>query len=280
MRNRQLWIAIVLAAGSVCVQAQWLKHPARGTPRARNGAPNLNAPAPRLANGRPDLSGVWQAEPAPLEILLKVFPDSENGTQALGESPGSPYFANVLADFKPDEVTMKPWAEALQKERAGSNSKDIPSSKCLPLGLPLSDAAVFPHKIIQTPGVVVILYEELTTFRQIFTDGRKLPVDPQPTWFGYSVAHWEQNTLVVESAGFNDKTYIDGEGLPHSEDLRITERYRRPDFGHLVIEFTFTDPKNYSQPWTATVPFNLMPDTELNEHLCENEKDLVNMYRK
>jgi len=125
-----------------------------------------------------------------------------------------------------------------------------------------------------------MLFEEFTVFRQIFTDGRKLPVDPQPTWFGYSVAHWEQNTFVVESAGFNDKTYIDGEGLPHSEDLQITERYRRPDFGHLVIEFTFTDPKNYSRPSTATVPFNLMPDTELNEHLCENEKDLVNMYRK
>ena len=158
------------------MQAQWLKHPAAGTPRAKNGTPNLLAPAPRLASGRPDLSGVWQAEPAPLEILLKIFPDSENGTQALGESPGSPYFGNILGDFKPGEITMQPWAEALLKERMSTNSKDIPSSKCLPLGVPLSDAAVFPHKIIQTPGVVVILYEDPRR-SQIFTDGQA-PVDP------------------------------------------------------------------------------------------------------
>ena len=122
MRNRNLWIVMVLAAGSVCVHAQWLNHPAPRTPRAKNGKPNLQAPAPRLASGRPDLSGVWQAEPAPLEVLLKVFPDSENGTQALGESPGSPYFAKVLGDFKPEEVTMRPWADALLKE----NEKDAP----------------------------------------------------------------------------------------------------------------------------------------------------------
>jgi len=273
MRNRQLWIAIVLATGSVCLQAQWLKHPARGTPRARNGAPNLNAPAPRLANGRPDLSGVWQAEPAPLEILLKVFPDSENGTQALGESPGSPYFANVLADFKPGEVTMKPWAEALQKERAGSNSKDIPSSKCLPLGLPLSDAAVFPHKIIQTPGVMVILYEELTTFRQIFTDGRKHPVDPQPALMGYSVGRWEKDWLVVEVTGFQDRGWLDASGHPFSDAMRLTERFRRRDFGHMDVEVTIDDPKTYSKPFSFKFTKLLLPDTDLLESYCENEKD-------
>jgi hypothetical protein len=137
-----------------------------------------------------------------------------------------------------------------------------------------------PIKIVQTPGLILTLFEEFYVFRQIFTDGRKLPVDPQPSWFGYSVGHWEKDTFVVESSGFNDKTYLDGEGLPHSEDLRITERYRRPDFGHLVVEFTFTDPKYYERPWTATIPFDLMPDTELMEHFCENEKDLGNMIRK
>ena len=137
-----------------------------------------------------------------------------------------------------------------------------------------------PIKIIQTPYVVVTLFEEFDVFRQIFTDGRKLPVDQTPSWFGYSVAHWDKGTLVVDSSGFNTQTYIDGEGLPHSEDLRITERYSRPDFGHLKVEFTFDDSKNYSQPWNVTVPFDLMPDTELIEHICENEKDLLHMYRK
>src|SRR5204862_6570829 len=133
---------------------------------------------------------------------------------------------------------------------------------------------------VKPPRLMLTLLEGFTACRPSFTGGRKLPVAPQPSWFGYSLADWEKNTPVVESAGFNDQTYLDGEGSPHSEDLRITERYRRPDFGHLLIDFTFTDPKNYERPWTATVPFNLMPDTELNEHLCENEKDLVNMYRK
>ena len=273
MRHRQLWIVVGLAAASVCVQAQWLKHPATGTPRAKNGAPNLQAPAPRLASGRPDLSGVWQAEPAPLEILLKIFPDSENGTQALGESPGSPYFGNILGDFKPGEITMKPWAEALLNERMATNSKDIPSSKCLPLGLPLSDAAVFPHKIIQTPGVVVILYEDLTTFRQIFTDGRKLPVDPQPALMGYSVGRWEKDRLVVEVAGFQDCGWLDASGHPFSDAMHLTERFHRRDFGHLDVEVTVDDPKTYNKPFTFKFTKLLLPDTDLLESYCENEKD-------
>jgi hypothetical protein len=174
---------------------------------------------------------------------------------------------------------MLPAAEKFYAEITAHGDAADPSERCLPDGVP-NHMLPLPIKIVQTPGVILTLFEEFTVFRQIFTDGRKLPVDPTPTWFGYSVAHWDKNTLVVESSGFNDQTYLDGEGLPHSEDLRITERYRRPDFGHLVIEFTFTDPKNYERPWTATIPFDLMPDTELMEHLCENEKDLAHMYRK
>jgi hypothetical protein len=177
------------------------------------------------------------------------------------------------------KVPMLPAAEKFYAEITAHGDAADPSERCLPDGVP-NHMLPLPIKIVQTPGVILTLFEEFTVFRQIFTDGRKLPVDPQPTWFGYSVAHWEKNTLVVESSGFNDKTYLDGEGLPHSEDLRITERYRRPDFGHLVIEFTFTDPKYYERPWTATIPFDLMPDTELMEHLCENEKDLIHIIRK
>ena len=250
-----VFLALGLAATA---QAQWISLPLPDTPRTKDGKPNLTAPAPRAADGHPDLSGIW------ISVRQGSNPTGRGLERYM--TPGS-------------KVPMLPAAEKFYAEVTAHGDVADPSERCLPDGVP-NHMLPLPIKIVQNPKVTLMLFEEFTVFRQIFTDGRKLPVDPQPTWFGYSVAHWEQNTFVVESAGFNDKTYIDGEGLPHSEDLRIVERYRRPDFGHLVIEFTFTDPKNYSQPWTATVPFNLMPDTELNEHLCENEKDLVNMYRK
>ena len=137
-----------------------------------------------------------------------------------------------------------------------------------------------PFKIIQSPGVIVILYEVETTFRQIFTDGRKLPVDPSPAWQGYSVARWEGDTLVIDTAGFNDKSWLDDPGHPHSEALRVTERFQRRDFGHMDIQITFDDPKAYTKPWTVTIPFDLYADTELMESICENEKDRPNMVGK
>ena len=250
---------LVVGLASIA-QAQWAKLPVPGTPRTADGKPNLSAPAPRASDGRPDLTGIWLS--------------SRQFTNPKGRG---------LERFMPagSRVPMLPAGEKFYAEITGNGRYDAadPSERCLPDGVP-NHMIPLPIKIVQTPAVVLTLFEEFSVFRQIFTDGRKLPVNPQPTWFGYSVAHWEKNTLVVESAGFNDQTYLDGEGLPHSEDLRITERYSRPDFGHLVIEFTFTDPKYYERPWTATIPFNLMPDTELIEHLCENEKDLVNMHRK
>jgi hypothetical protein len=273
MRNRHVLIAFALALGSVCLHAQWLNHPTPGTPRTRAGKPNLQAPAPRAANGRPDLSGVWRAEAAPLEERLKQFPDSENGTPSLGEPPASRYFGNILADFKPEEVTMKPWAEELLKQRAASNSKDIPSAKCLPLGLPLMDTALFPHKIVQTPGVLVVLYEDLTEFRQIYTDGRKLPVDPEPALLGYSVGRWEKDWLVVEVAGFKDRGWLDAYGHPFSDAMRLTERFHRRDFGHMDVQVTVDDPKTYSKPFTFRFTKLLLPDTDLVESFCENEKD-------
>ena len=239
-------------------QAQWIKLPLPGTPRTKDGKPNLSAPAPRASDGHPDLSGIWIS--------------SRQYTNPKGRG---------LERYMPagSKAPMLPGAEKFYAEITAHGDAADPSERCLPDGVP-NHMLPLPIKIVQTPGVILTLFEEFTVFRQIFTDGRKLPVDPQPTWFGYSVAHWDKNTLVVESSGFNDQTYLDGEGLPHSEDLRITERYSRPDFGHLVIEFTFTDPKNYERPWTATIPFKVMPDTELMEHLCENEKDFGHMYRK
>src|ERR1700730_18962356 len=164
VRPNGLWLIIVLAAGSVCVQAQWLNHPSPGTPRNKDGKPNLKAPTPRAANGKPDLSGIWQAAPSPRgELRPSLPPDA--GPPIPGEPAPSKYFLNVLADFKPEDNLMRPAAEALFKERSDAFGKDNPSTSCLPLGLPLLDYAVFPHKIVQTPNVVVVLYEALTMYR-------------------------------------------------------------------------------------------------------------------
>ena len=243
---------------SFTTQAQWIKIPLPGTPRTKDGKPNLTAPAPRTQDGHPDLGGIWAVSPAYLNPAGKGI--------ARYMPPGS-------------KVPMLPEAQRQFEELTRFGDAADPSERCLPDGVP-NHMLALPIKIIQTPAVIVMLFEEFDVFRQIFTDGRKLPVDPTPAWFGFSVAHWDKATLVVESSGFNTQTYIDGEGLPHSEDLRITERYSRPDFGHLKVEFTFDDSKNYSRPWNVTVPFDLMPDTELIEHICENEKDLPHIYRK
>jgi len=249
---------LLLLCLALTAQAQWIKLPLPGTPRTKDGKPNLAAPAPRAQDGHPDLSGIW--------ISSRTYTNPSGQGLARYMPPGS-------------KVPMLPGAQKFYAEITAHGDAADPSERCLPDGVP-NHMIPLPIKIVQTPAVILTLFEEFTVFRQIFTDGRKLPVDPQPSWFGYSVAHWDKNALVVESAGFNDQTYLDGEGLPHSEDLRITERYRRPDFGHLVIEFTFNDPKNYERPWSVTINFDLMPDTELIEHLCENEKDLVHMWRK
>jgi hypothetical protein len=177
------------------------------------------------------------------------------------------------------KAPMLPAAEKFYAEVTAHGDAADPSERCLPDGVP-NHMLPLPIKIVQNPRVTLMLFEEFTVFRQIFTDGRKLPVDPQPTWFGYSVAHWEQNTLVVESAGFNDKTYIDWRritalGRPAHRRTLTAGPTLAP-----VIEFTFTDPKNYSAAVDGKPSVQSEPDTELNEHLCENEKDLVNMYRK
>ena len=237
--------------------AQWLNFPTSGIPRTPDGKPNLSAPAPRLPDGKPDLSGIWQ---------------QPNGVK---------YTLNLGADLKPGEIPMQPWAAALYKQRQDSLMKDDPVGYCHLPGVPQMEAVPYPYKIFQNPGEVVILYEAFATFRQIFTDGRKLPVDPNPSWMGYSVGHWEGDTLVVEAAGFNDQTWIDSGGHPHTDALRVTERFHRRDFGHMDLEITIDDPKAYTKPWTASYGIRLMPDTELLEYLCtENNKDVPHMVGK
>jgi hypothetical protein len=278
MRGPKKWIGIMFAGAMVCAHGQWLNYPAPGTPRTRDGKPNLSAPAPRASKGKPDLSGVWQTEPAPPGEIERLF-----GNIAYEAVPGddpttfNKYFFNILADFKPQEAPIRPEAAAeLTRKRAqGLGFKDGPPSHCLPLGVPGADILSYaPYKIIQAPGVIVMLYEVDNTRRQVYTDGRKLPVDPQPAWLGYSVGHWEGDTLVVDTAGFNDKSWLDAIGHPHSEALRVQERFRRLDFGHMELQVTIDDPKIFTRPFSIKVTQLLLPDSDLLESFCtENEKD-------
>lgn len=229
--------------------AQWLDRKTPGIPRLPDGKPNLAAPAPKALDGKPDLSGIYQAG---------------NGR----------YFQDIAAGLRPEEFPIQPWAAALAKRREEDLRKDDPYSHCMPPGVPRINVSNHPFKLLQMPGLVVILYETSNVFRQIFIDDRPLPKDPQPTWLGYSVGRWEGTTLVVETNGFNDRNWLDGDkGHPISGALQVTERFRRVDFGHLEIQVTLDDPKAFTKAWTIKQSLNLLPDTELLENICENEKD-------
>ncbi len=244
-------VALLLAtAVSASLNAQWKNMPK---------APAPSAPTPRTRDGKPDLSGVWQAD-------------------------GQTYFFDLAAGLNPDQVVMLPWARTLQEQRETNEHGDDPLARCLPHGVPrINTNGLFPFKIVQTPTLVVILYEQLNLFRQVFLDGRTLDRDPNPTWLGYSTGRWEGDTLVVDTRGFNDKTWLDTrKGRPASDALHVIERFRRPTYGDLEIVATIDDPKAYAKPWTTTVQHNrLQPETDLLEFICsENEKDRTHMVGK
>jgi hypothetical protein len=244
--KRAGWIGVVLAVVfSGTADGQWLKDKTPGIPRDKDGNPLLSAPAPKLPNGTPDLSGIWRADPGG-------------------------YLDNIASDLKPGETL--PWAEALFKRRSEEFATGHPTYKCMPDIGPLYTFGIF--KVLQTPGTMAML-SEWGPYRQILTDGRELPKDPNPTWMGYSVGRWDGDTFVVSSAGFNDQTWLDYNGHPHSEALRVTERFRRKNFGEMEVRITFDDSKAYTRPWTIAVTARLMPDTELIEYVCgENEKSV------
>jgi hypothetical protein len=237
---------LCLSGTATLLGAQWLKYPTPGIPRTADGRPNLSAPAPRTADGKPDFSGVWGMDAGP-----SVF--------------------YIAGDLKPDEIA--PWARDLVRQRDETLGRDDPQARCLPEGPRFTHFLALPKKIVQTPGLIVILSEDLS-FRQIFLDGRPLPENPSPSFMGYSVGRWEGDTLVVDSTGYKDATWLDLTGHPHTEALRVTERYRRIDFGRMEIQETLHDPAIYARPLTLTVKATLVPDTDLLEYVCnENEKD-------
>jgi hypothetical protein len=275
MRWRRMKLGIIFAAMVICANAQWLNYPTPGTPRTKNGKPNLSAPTPRASNGKPDLSGVWQIEaPTPAEMQRKVGDVSTFVVPGDDPREFSPYFFNILGDFKREDAPMRPAAAEIFLKNAKNFGKEHPYSRCLPMGIPSTELIAVPFKLIQTPGILVLLNELDFTYRQIYTDGRPLPVDPQPSWLGYSIGKWEGDTLVVETAGFNDKGWLDVFGHTHSEALRVEERFRRRDFGHMELQITIDDAKTFTKPFTIKVNQLLVPDSDVLETVCgENERD-------
>jgi hypothetical protein len=228
-------LAIVTAL-TAPVAAQWLTLKTPGIPRTADGKPHLTAPAPRTADGKPDFTGVWMP-PAPFETSL--------------------------------DDNAQPWVSDLARQRQDTFFKDRPGYKCLPSGPEVGGGW---KRIVQTPTLLAVLNDDLT-YRQIFLDGRQLESDPNPSWMGYSVAHWDGDALVVDSYGFNDRTWLGQRGMAHTEALRVHERFRRLDFGHLEQEVTFTDPRAYAKPVSVVMKMQFAADTEMLEAVCESHQD-------
>lgn len=237
------WIALLTP-----VHAQWLSAPTAGIPHLPDGRPDLTARVPRAPDGRPDLSGVWRRAA-----------DDTNSTTAL---------ASALK-----EIPLRPSARELYDRRLAVDGAGRGAERCLPHGLPLD--MMFreaPFRVVQTPTLTVILLEMFNRFRQVPTDGRRLGADFQPTWLGYSTGSWDGDEFVIDTVGFNDQTWLDNRGLPHSDALHLTERFKRLNVGRMDLALTVDDPKAYTRPWSIAVKFELVPDTDLLEYVCDNEK--------
>ena len=278
--KRLAWVAIVVAL-STSANAQWLKFVPPGTPRTPDGKPNLAAPTPLTADKHPDLSGVWMHEQtavAEMKTLFGARIDEELKVDVPGMELGTvhKYAISLLADFKIDQPPMRPEGFAQWKKNLGASD---PANVCV--GVPSFTLAGFlsePIKIVQAPRMTIVMYEAGNMHRQIYSDGRVLPATYEfPAFLGYSVGRWEGDVFVVETAGFNGKAQLDILSHPSSEALKMTERFRRRDYGHLDMEVTFDDPTLYTKPITIKVPHTLMADGDIFESFCENEKDRVHL---
>jgi len=301
--------ALIFAAIPAALLAQWPPYPTPGVPKLADGKPNMEGPTPRTADGKPDFSGIWQFEgnrgsrpPGAPGVIAGSGPVAAaaptTGTPAakppahptpppagsigLGpRPPGVSEFFDIGSTVK-DGLPFTPWAAALRKQRKDDNNKDNPDAHCLPLGLTQLHMHPQPRKIIQLPNLIVILYEAQGGVRQVFMDGRPLPnSDAEPWWYGYSIGHWDGDTLVVETNGFRDDVWLDVEGSPLTNTGKMTERFRRVNFGHLEMEITVEDPKSYTHPWTVKMKQRLLLNTDLIEFICnENEKSDAHLVGK
>jgi hypothetical protein len=253
---------------SMPAAAQWLNYQTAGLPKTPTGVPNLGAPTPRTADGKPDLSGIWQADntrPCPPYGCPDMRLSEQFFDIGWGLKGGLPY---------------QPWAKDLMKSRMAASGQDDQESKCLPSGVPRMHDHPTYRKFVQFPELLVILSERNLGFRQIFIDGRPLPVDPQPAWNGYSSGRWEGDTLVVETNGLRDGLWLDRNGDPMTDAAKVTERFRRLNYGNLEIEVTVNDPKAYTAPWTTKIHQFIVINTEMLDYICaENERDAPHLVR-
>src|SRR5262247_1158236 len=263
------FVAVVGLSGSIA--AQWRAYPDRDVPRKSDGSVNLEAPAPKTADGKIDFGGIWQNAwfVSGRVVPLPVSPPGE---------PPAATFADVFANFK-GELPLQPWAAQLKAARKEQNSKENPDAHCLPMGLMQFHMHPQPRKVLQTRDVIAILYEGNSGVRQIFIDGRPLPgPDAQPWWYGYSTGHWDSDTLVIETAGFRDGGWLDIYGSPLTDQAKMTERWRRLNYGSMQIDITIDDPKAYTKPFSVRVHHRIavdgpVLDSELIEFICdENNK--------
>jgi hypothetical protein len=280
--------SLVIVSTPLC--AQWIKYPTPGVPRKADGSVNMSAPAPRMADGKPDFSGIWTtAEPnilrpgvlsSPLERAASNGPRSSKDAESPGDPSritGSRQMANIGVDL-PGGLPYQPWLVPIVKERTANLAKDDPHIKCLPDNF--LRAYGMPHllKFVHTPSLLVMLNEMNAGYRQVFTDARPLPEDPTPSWQGYSSAKWSGDTLVIDTIGLRDDTWIDWNGSVVTQAAKVREQMRRPDFGHLEIQVTVDDPKAYTKPWTVTLRQRIVVDAELIDEIClENEQSLKHM---
>ena len=282
-------VLVVVVVTAPTLLAQWPRSTTPNVPKTADGKPNLNAPAPRTADGKPDLSGVWETVPC------IDCPERNRGSSGAGALPpadgrgaGAPppgppagqgrggrgqgggfVFGNVGTQLPEGAPPYQPWAADLVKKRMADNSKDNPDAHCLPMGIMQLTSHPYPRKIIQTPAELVVIYEGSgTTVRELFLDGRRPDKDADPWWNGYSTGRWEGDTLVVETTGFMDDGWLDVRGSPLTSAGKVTERFRRLNFGYLEIEVTIDDPKAYTKPFTAKVYNRIMLDTQLIEFVC------------
>jgi hypothetical protein len=257
-------VTAAAALASAPVAAQWPDYPGQGVPRTADGEVDLDGPVPRTADGHPDLSGLWRG--------ANTF-GRGGGSGAPPDGPPLASFRDIGANFE-DGLPFRPWAKALRDEREAAGSVDNPEAHCLPMGNIQFHTQGAPRKFVQTPKLLIILYEASMGIRQIFTDGRPSPDnDPQPWYYGYSTGHWEGDTLVVTTTNFRDDGWLDIVGTPLTDAATITERFRRTSFGRMEIDVTVDDPKAYTKPWTVRVNQEIMVDQELIEFVClENQR--------
>jgi hypothetical protein len=266
MKRAVLCISLIACVVTVApaLRAQWPAYPSGTVPKNAKGEPDLDAPAPRTPDGKPDFSGLWRGAPT-----------GGRGQPAPVAAPGTPPIAMFrdVAQNVPGGLPIKPEFAAIKKERMDNNSKDNPEALCLPMGLMQFHTQGFPRKFIQTPKLLVILYEASYGIRQIFLDGRPLPNnDPEPWYYGYSTGRWEGDTLVVETSGFRDDGWLDIVGTPMTDQAKMTERFRRVSYGRMEIDITVDDPKAYTKPWTVRHNQVFMPDQEIIEFICEENQ--------